>query len=59
MITYKDRTFCASDVKVHTCGRELTEEDKEKAEDAGLPVAYGKFCEEITKKPLFRENWQE
>ena len=46
MITYKDKTFCASEVKEHTCGRELTEEDKKKAIKIGLPVSYGKFCED-------------
>lgn len=46
MICYKDRTFCMSDVKEHTCGRELTEKDKKQAEKIGLPIAYGKFCEE-------------
>lgn len=46
MICYKDRTFCASKVKNHTCGRELTAEDKKNAEKIGLPVAYGEFCKE-------------
>jgi len=51
MITYRDRTFCASEVEKHTCGRELTEEDKKRAEEIGLPIAYGKFCE-ITSKEM-------
>lgn len=46
MISYKDTTFCASKVKKHTCGRELTKEDKERAKRAKLPVAFAKFCEE-------------
>ena len=46
MICYKDKTFCASDAEVHTCGRELAEEDKKYAENIGLPIAYSKFCEE-------------
>jgi hypothetical protein len=45
MICYKDRTFCASEVKEHTCGRELTEEDKIDAKMRALPIAYGYFCE--------------
>lgn len=49
MICYKDKTFCASEVTVHTCGRELTEEDKSHAEEIGLPVAYSHFCEEVTQ----------
>jgi hypothetical protein len=51
MICYKDKTFCASEVEKHTCGRELKEEDKKKAEEIGLPIAYGEFCEEdLTEK---------
>lgn len=46
MITYKDKAFCASKVKIHTCGRELAEEDKKHAQEIGLPICYGKFCEE-------------
>ncbi len=46
MICYKDTTFCASEVKKHTCNRELIKEEKDKAEELGLPIAYGKFCEE-------------
>lgn len=44
MITYRDRTFCASQVKVHTCGRELTETEKQEAIKLELPIAYGEFC---------------
>ncbi len=46
MITYKDKTFCASKVKKHTCGREFTKEHKARAKKVGLPVAWGRFCEE-------------
>lgn len=46
MIHYKDRAFCASDVEKHTCGRELTKEDEERAVEMGLPIAWGNFCEE-------------
>ncbi len=42
-MTYKDQTFCASNVKTHTCGRELTEEDQKKEY-----ITMGKFCEEPT-----------
>ena len=45
MICYRDRTFCASEVEVHTCGRELSAEDKENAERLGLPIAYCNFCD--------------
>lgn len=44
MISYKDRTFCGDDVETHTCGRELTEEDRQNAINIGLPVALGSFC---------------
>ena len=44
MLCYKDKTFCADEVEVHTCGRELTAEDKLKAEELELPIAYGSFC---------------
>jgi len=44
MITYRDQAFCGSDVAKHTCGRELTEADKEDAARIGLPIAYVDFC---------------
>lgn len=44
MITYKDRTFCASEVKEHSCGRELTSEEEQAAARMELPVSYGNFC---------------
>lgn len=46
MITYKDTTFCASNVKYHTCGRELTYIEKMRAKELGLLIAWAKFCEE-------------
>jgi hypothetical protein len=45
MLCYKDKTFCASDVETHTCGRELTREDEARAEKIGLPIMYAHFCE--------------
>lgn len=45
-MTYKDRTFCASNVKEHTCGRELTDEMREEAIELGLPISWSYFCEE-------------
>jgi hypothetical protein len=48
---YGDRTYCSSKVKVHTCGREFTDEDRKNAErwwgGKDFPVAYSNFCEEI------------
>lgn len=44
MICYKDKTFCGSKVKNHTCGREITRTEKAHARRIGLPIAYGDFC---------------
>ena len=53
MTVYKDQTYCGSDVEVHTCGREFTEQDAINAEKwwggKDYPVAYMKFCEEKPK----------
>lgn len=54
MICYKDKTYCASKVEKHTCGRELSEDDAKYAEETGLPIAYGHFCEEV--KGIICEN---
>jgi hypothetical protein len=44
MLSYKDRTFCSSNAKVHTCGREITKEEIQHAKDIGIPIAYAEFC---------------
>lgn len=46
MLCYKDRTFCASRVHKHTCGRELTQKDKDAAGEMKLPIAWAYFCGE-------------
>lgn len=50
MICYKDKTWCGSKTKNHTCGREFTEEDAKKAEawwkGPDYPLALGLFCKE-------------
>jgi len=46
MICYNDKTFCASKVEKHTCGREITEKEIKIAKEIGLAIAYGYFCEE-------------
>lgn len=46
MLCYKDKTFCASKVTKHTCGCELSEEDKKNAEKMELPIAWSNFCDE-------------
>ena len=45
MISYKDQAYCASEVEEHTCGRELTEEEKKHAEEIEMPIAWGYYCE--------------
>lgn len=50
MICYKDKTFCSSDVEVHTCGREITEEEIKHAEEIGLPIAWSEFCKQTPIK---------
>jgi hypothetical protein len=54
MLSFLDRAFCASKVKKHTCGRELTPELKKQAEKwwggKDYPVAYGLFCEAAPSK---------
>ena len=57
MICYKDRSYCSDKVKIHTCGREFTEQDAKDAEKwwggTDYPVAYGSFCAE---KPSQEES---
>ena len=47
---YRDKTFCASEVTEHTCGREFTEQDAIDAEKwwggKDYPVAFSEFCKE-------------
>jgi len=52
MLCYQDKTFCSSKVKTHTCGRELSDHDKEKADELGLPIAYAEFCKEAQQVEL-------
>lgn len=54
MISFLDKTFCASKVKEHTCDREFTEEHALRAEKwwggKDYPVAYGEFCDQLKKE---------
>lgn len=47
---YKDRTWCCSRTKVHTCGREFTIDDHKDATrwwgNEDYPLSVSKFCEE-------------
>lgn len=45
-MSYKDRTFCASQTDNHTCEREMSEEDKRIVENTWELVSWAKFCEE-------------
>lgn len=55
MICYRDRTYCGSKVRKHTCGREFIPDEnywkwsKELGVPKGGPVAFSKFCS--PKKP--------
>jgi hypothetical protein len=51
MLCYKDKSFCGSNVEVHTCGKEISREEEKRAKELGLPIAYIKYCEEYTKNP--------
>lgn len=52
MICYRDRTYCGSKVKNHTCGREFTEKDHEDAVrwwgGENYPLALSNFCDKPT-----------
>lgn len=44
MMCYKDRSFCSSQVEIHTCGREITKAQLEEAQELELSICYGSFC---------------
>lgn len=46
MLHYKDKSYCASKVKKHTCGREFTKKDAENVKRLDMPVCWGYFCEQ-------------
>lgn len=50
MLCYRDRAYCGSKVRKHTCGREFTKQDAIDAEKwwggKDYPVAFVKFCKE-------------
>ena len=60
MMSYRDTTFCASEVTEHTCGREFTEQDAINAEKwwggKDYPVAYSEFCEEADNTQSGSDN---
>jgi len=56
MMTYKDRSFCFSKVEKHTCGRELTKEDSEKAAKLGLYISGTYYCAPPTVSVSIEED---
>lgn len=48
MLCYKDKTFCSSRVKKHTCGREIKQEEIKHAEKLGLGIAYSNYCDDLS-----------
>lgn len=53
MICYQDKTFCISENCKNKCGRQLTQEIKDGARDAGLPIAVASFC--VKTEPTVNE----
>jgi hypothetical protein len=47
-MTYQNKAFCASKVKTHTCGRELTVKDELEVIFRGEYISWGYFCETPT-----------
>lgn len=60
MMCYKDRTYCASPNCKNECGRQLTDEDRQKAlkwwaspknpTGEGFPLAVSHFCDNEGKE---------
>lgn len=49
MICYKDQTYCASPECVNACGRKLTDQVRDGAKRAGLPISQAYYCDEDGK----------
>lgn len=50
MMCFRDKTYCQSPNCINDCGRQLTNEVKESAIRADMPIACGYFCGESDKK---------
>lgn len=48
MLSYGDKTFCASPQCNNACGRKITKKDKEIARKMLFPIAWGMFCGEVS-----------
>ncbi len=46
MISYKDKTFCASPQCKNECGRQLTDNIKKEANKADMLISMAYFCGE-------------
>ena len=53
MVTFRDKTFCASPGCINECGRKMSDEERsqiqrmiDRCPDEVLPVCYGYFCGE-------------
>ncbi len=46
MITYADRTFCASRACINECGRKITKEQRADAVRKNMAISWGFFCGE-------------
>jgi hypothetical protein len=56
MITFMDKCYCASDVKVHTCGREMIEKERREAIRLNALVSCAYFCSEPTEEGIITFN---
>lgn len=50
MISYKDKTFCASENHKPECDRQITQKELDHAKFGELPIAWGYFCPDIDAK---------
>jgi len=58
MISYKDKTFCSSEVEEHICDREITKQQKREAKRLGLLVSYSYFCNQQNgENPINMKNY--
>ncbi len=44
MLSFKDKTFCASPHCTNQCGRKITDEERGEAQRLGLLISWSYFC---------------
>jgi len=49
MLSYKDKTFCASPNCINECGRKITDTERSEAMRTEMFVSYAYFCGEPMK----------